>query len=402
MSGNPFGTGPLEGMGSGGGAGVSGLDTADGGTALADNVIVRGDGATGIQGSDITIADASGSSVAVATTAGNALAVSATAPAAAAGASQTGKNVSITASAAVASTDTAGAAAGGAVTITGGAAARLTSGNANGGGITLTPGAGIGTGVAGNVSVSAGQLLAQTGSLALPGIAFASATNSGLRHNNSCVAIVENGVEQAAFDDFNRGVKLPDSGRYQWSSAATPSGLDVDTALLRKAAGVIAASGSSGTGTSVSGWLMQAGNKRVTANQTVTDSDTLASSTDLTVTVAAGRSYTFRAELPFTTVNTSGVKVAIAGTATHTDILYDVVIHGISTPGFLTSGRAASAGTAVGVTASGTAARATITGTTTVNAGGTLLVQFAQNAETGAAESVILLRGGSFDVIDVA
>lgn len=53
---------PLNGVvspgGGSGGAGVSGLTTADGGTALADNVIVRGDGTTGIQGSLPTITDA--------------------------------------------------------------------------------------------------------------------------------------------------------------------------------------------------------------------------------------------------------------------------------------------------------------------------------------------------------
>lgn len=44
--------------GGGGGGGVSGLSTADGGTALADNVIVRGDGTTGIQGSALYLTDA--------------------------------------------------------------------------------------------------------------------------------------------------------------------------------------------------------------------------------------------------------------------------------------------------------------------------------------------------------
>jgi len=44
-----------------GGGGVSGLATADGGTAIADNVAVRGDGTDGIQGSEIQISDASGS-----------------------------------------------------------------------------------------------------------------------------------------------------------------------------------------------------------------------------------------------------------------------------------------------------------------------------------------------------
>lgn len=47
-----------SGSSGGGGAGVSGLTTADGGTAIADNKVVRGDGATGIQGSPLDITDA--------------------------------------------------------------------------------------------------------------------------------------------------------------------------------------------------------------------------------------------------------------------------------------------------------------------------------------------------------
>lgn len=46
------------GSGSGSGGGVSGLTTADAGTAIADNRVVRGDGATGIQGSPVDITDA--------------------------------------------------------------------------------------------------------------------------------------------------------------------------------------------------------------------------------------------------------------------------------------------------------------------------------------------------------
>lgn len=37
--------------------GVTGLQTANGGTALGDNLLVRGDGATGIQGSIVTVSD---------------------------------------------------------------------------------------------------------------------------------------------------------------------------------------------------------------------------------------------------------------------------------------------------------------------------------------------------------
>lgn len=56
MSGLPF-TGFIIPSGGSGGAGVSGLDTADGGTAIADNAIIRGDGATGIQGSGVLLND---------------------------------------------------------------------------------------------------------------------------------------------------------------------------------------------------------------------------------------------------------------------------------------------------------------------------------------------------------
>lgn len=52
-------------------AGVSGLATADGGTALADNKVTRGDGTTGIQGSGVSLADAAAGIVAM-TVAGNA------------------------------------------------------------------------------------------------------------------------------------------------------------------------------------------------------------------------------------------------------------------------------------------------------------------------------------------
>lgn len=51
----PFSTPPVE--GGGGGGGVSGLTSADGGTAIADNAIIRGDGTDGIQGSTALIQD---------------------------------------------------------------------------------------------------------------------------------------------------------------------------------------------------------------------------------------------------------------------------------------------------------------------------------------------------------
>lgn len=50
----------LVNSGGGSGAGVAGLTTANGGDAIADNEIIRGDGASGIQGSSVTLSDTDG------------------------------------------------------------------------------------------------------------------------------------------------------------------------------------------------------------------------------------------------------------------------------------------------------------------------------------------------------
>lgn len=150
----------------------------------------------------------------------------------------------------------------------------------------------------------------------------------------------------------------------------------------------------------VSGWLRNFGNDLTGENEVVTDSTTLTDSALLVRTVLAGQAYRFRVEIPAETINTAGIKVAIGGAATFTNIIYDVFIHGISTPGFLTSGRGAAADAAVGVTASGTACHVTIVGSCVVNAGGAIRVKFAQNAETGAAETATILRGATFELVN--
>lgn len=207
------------------------------------------------------------------------------------------------------------------------------------------------------------------------------------------------GVRVAMVSPGDLAVSVGSNAKFDWSSTTDASGTR-DLGIARNAVGVAKVTdGSSGSGW----WMGDAGKTRLAADHTVaTNSTTLAAINNLTTTVAASRHYKFRAMLHFTTVNTSGVKVAVSGTATHTNIIYDVTIFGISTPAFLTSGRATAKDTAVGVTASGTACYALIEGFTTINAAGTLLLQAAQNAETGAAESVIALRGSSFEVTDFA
>jgi hypothetical protein len=137
---------------------------------------------------------------------------------------------------------------------------------------------------------------------------------------------------------------------------------------------------------------------RVSTQFDATTNTVLADVTGLTATVGAGLTYAFEAVL-YTTSNTSGgVKFAIAGTATATAIIYEAVV--MESTAISAKTRATSlAGAVGGVTAVATA-YARITGTITVNAGGTLTVQFAQNASNGSASSVLV--GSTFVVEKIA
>lgn len=267
-----FGGKSLTGAAGGVDAGVSGLTTADGGNAIADNEVIRGDGTTGIQGSDITIADVAGASVAVATTAGNALAVSATAPTATTGASQAGKNVSVTASAATASTDTAGAAAGGAVTVTGGAAARLTSGNANGGAVNLIPGAGIGTGVQGSIRLggttySAGafypEVFVDKDATNVAGAQIRQAGGSDSSFTDisarSLLSVSGSNASVRSAIMTGTGVAVADGAQFSFSSSSTNATGTKDGGFVRSAAGVVRlTNGSTGIGSLLASVLVEA------------------------------------------------------------------------------------------------------------------------------------------------
>lgn len=131
---------------------------------------------------------------------------------------------------------------------------------------------------------------------------------------------------------------------------------------------------------------------RVASDFSVTSSTTLTNITGLTYNVQAGATYQLRALL-FTTSNSAGgVKAAIGGTATATSIVYEGFTYNATTLSAQT--RASALATAVGAVTSVTAASIEIEGTITVNASGTLTVQFAQNASSGSASTV--LRGSTF------
>lgn len=144
----------------------------------------------------------------------------------------------------------------------------------------------------------------------------------------------------------------------------------------------------------VTGLISHGGLKSVTTQYDSTDT-TLGTVTGLSVTVAASTKYRFSAVLFVDTDAVGGHKYAIAGTATATAVIYQVnSINNGSNAFRINSRQTALGGAGVGE-AIGTAYFTTINGTITVNAGGTLLVQFAQNADTGTSS---VLVGSTFEV----
>lgn len=136
----------------------------------------------------------------------------------------------------------------------------------------------------------------------------------------------------------------------------------------------------------------------VTTQFDKTSSTALADITfDRTFNVSASRTYSFEFE-GYTTSNVAGgVKFAIGGTATATAIIYEALVDDAAVLAAQT--RTTTLGNAVGGITAVTNAKVKITGTITVNAAGTLTVQFAQNASNGTASSVLV--GSIFTITKV-
>lgn len=178
-------------------------------------------------------------------------------------------------------------------------------------------------------------------------------------------------------------------GQYAFSSSSSDATASLDTGVSRVSANVIAfGNGTQGdkSATVQYAWRTWDGQARVSSNQTYTSTTALADVSGLSVTVVAGKTYSFRAYVPTTSNVGGGIKVAIGGTATATSIVYDATIMDGGT--LNQPARATALATAMGVTAV-TAALIRIDGTITVNAGGTLTVQAAQNASNGSATTVL-------------
>lgn len=135
------------------------------------------------------------------------------------------------------------------------------------------------------------------------------------------------------------------------------------------------------------------GYKRVsTQYDTGSNDTTLDNIPGLSVTLIGGKTYRFRAVL-FTSAAAGGVRAGIGGTCTATAIIYQ----GIN----LESGVLITRATALGTTVAGAitaAAIITIEGMITVNAGGTLTVQFAQQVNNATVSSVLV---GSHFTVDL-
>lgn len=183
------------------------------------------------------------------------------------------------------------------------------------------------------------------------------------------------------------------SGRIEWRSSNLSS---LALGIRRLANNVLGVYGAGDT--SDPAWIQQsAGRLRAATSQTVTDSASLVAATGFSATLIAGRTYSFHGKLFTTCVATSGVKIDFAGgTVTATDF------HGAAK--FFTASGVAVVQTAALNTALGSTAvvlEVDVAGTITVNTAGTFIMQIAQNAETGAAESVVLLRGSYLNIEDM-
>ncbi len=125
---------------------------------------------------------------------------------------------------------------------------------------------------------------------------------------------------------------------------------------------------------------------------------TLSDIPDLSIDLLAGRSYHFKAVLFVDTDAIGGHKYAVAGTCTATVIIAEILALRNSTLAYTIATRVTALGSAAGE-ASGTAYLTIIEGTITVNAAGTLTIQFAQNAANGTSS---VLVGSTLSVEDVS
>jgi hypothetical protein len=146
--------------------------------------------------------------------------------------------------------------------------------------------------------------------------------------------------------------------------------------------------------------LSTGGFVRVTTQFDKTNDAALANVPGLTVNLMAGKTYGFRVKTWVTANAIGGQKYAISGTCTATAIIYNVTTISNTANAIVISSKQTALGGAVGQ-AGGTDDYTVIEGLITVNAAGTLTVQFAQNAATPATTSSVLV-GSNMEVWRIA
>jgi hypothetical protein len=143
------------------------------------------------------------------------------------------------------------------------------------------------------------------------------------------------------------------------------------------------------TNLDVSGFMEWSGQSRVSSTFSKTSDTTLAAITGLSATLTAGKTYYFDIMLYTTSGALGGIKVDLnGGTATATSLIGEALL--IDSTAIKAQTRFSALNTALCAFTSTTAANCHITGTITVNAGGTFKPEFAQNASNGTASTVAI------------
>ena len=139
--------------------------------------------------------------------------------------------------------------------------------------------------------------------------------------------------------------------------------------------------------TGVQDYVNSAQQVRTTATFTKTSDVALANVPGLSVNLVTGCHYRITAKLHCTAGATGGTKCALSGTATFSNLIANACVsYGSNT--FQSS--ATAFGAAIGGVGTGASCFTEITGEIDVTAGGTLTVQFAQNASNGTPSVVLV------------
>lgn len=135
-----------------------------------------------------------------------------------------------------------------------------------------------------------------------------------------------------------------------------------------------------------------------TADESVSNT-TLQDDDHLTVTVLAGGKYAIRALVFADNAGAlEGLKLALGGTCTATSLKAQMSIYDDVTNALVAFARVTALTSSVGAGLSLGGSLSTITGTIEVNAGGTLLLSWAQNAGAGASATTI--QRGSYMIVE--